>query len=244
MKEDVNRQFTIQEDADCIKILVSTNVIEEQIPIILEEIRLEFNGVQKQLYVQMMKKNFDYQSSAQILHWKKDFEQSVFILDAQKTYELAIFSRNYLKEVFSVDSLASLTETEIQYIQQGENVWYPTRFNPLRYQTYAKNSVILRHNNKVVGWCVVVPGSSELLIYDNLFVRTEYQSLGRAFSLFYYALAIQLKQSPIRYFTFAVHGDNDLMLKVLCKRSKNVLIDYQSVIIYKYYSPIVDRIIK
>lgn len=226
-------QFTIQEDLNSIKIMVSAAVIEEQVPSVLEKVRAEFIHVQKNLHVQLVKKKFEYKQANRILYWKKAIEQSVFILDAQKTYNLDVFSKNYLKDVFSIDSITSLTEEEIQQIQQGENDWYPTRFHPLRYQTYAKNSVILRHENEVIGWCVVVPTTSELLMYDNLFVKAEYQSFGRALSLFYHALSIQITQSPIRYITFTVHGDNDPMLKLLRKRVADVLIDYQNVVIYQ-----------
>ena len=181
-----------------------------------------------------MKKKFEYKQSNSISNWEKVIEQCVFILDAQKTYDLDVFSKSYLKDVFSVDSITSLTEEEIQQIQLGENDWYPTRYHPLRYQTYAKNSVILRQEDEVIGWCVVVPATSQLLMYDNLFVKAEYQSLGRALSLFHHALSIQIDQSPIRYITFSVHGDNHLMLKLLRERVTDVLIDYQNVVIYQY----------
>ena len=234
MREELGMQFTIQEDVDSIKIMVSTAVIGEQVPSILEKIRVKFIHVQKRLHVQLVIEQFEYKQANRISYWEKEIEQSVFILDAQKTHELDVFSKNYLKDVFSIDSITSLTEEEIQQIQQGENDWYPTRLHPLRYQTYAKNSVILRHKNEVIGWCIVVTATSQLLMYDNLFVKAEYQSFGRALSLFHHALSIQMTQSPIRYITFTVHGDNDPMLKLLRKRVKDVLIDYQNVVIYKF----------
>lgn len=233
MREELGIQFSTEEDVDSIQIMVSTAILDEQIPSILEKIRVKFIHVQKKLHVQLMKKKFEYKQANRISYWEKEIEQSVFILDAQKTYDLDVFSKNYLKDVFSIDSITSLTEEEIQQIQQGENDWYPTRFHPLRYQTYAKNSVILRHKNEVIGWCIVVPATSQLLMYDNLFVKAEYQSLGRALSLFHHALSIQMTQSPIRYITFTVHGDNDPMLKLLGKRVTDVLIDYQNVVIYQ-----------
>lgn len=228
----MTEQFTVQEDENSINIIVTTEVIATQVPAIIEKIRLAFSSVQKQLYVQFVKKEFDYQPAVSLVHWHKAIEQSVFILDAKKTYELDIFSKSYLKAAFSIDAITSLTAEEIKGIGQGENEWYPTRFHPLRYQSYAQNSVVLRHNQQVIGWCIVTPATPQLLLYDNLFVKKEYQSLGRALSLFHHALAIQLAQSPIRYFTFTVHGDNDLMLKVLKKRVETVLVDYQSVVIY------------
>jgi hypothetical protein len=45
------------------------------------------------------------------------------------------------------------------------------------------------------------PATSQLLVYDNLFVKAEYQSLGRTLSLFHHALTIQIEQSPIQYMT-------------------------------------------
>lgn len=230
LHQKLDIEYEIEEDLDTVRFIVNSSVDDTKVNEILDELGCGLYQTQKKLHVQFTKESFDYKRIPKLDRWEKIMEQCVFLLDAQKTFDLEVFSKSYLKGIFSIASVSSLTEAEKEEIQRGENVWFPTRFHPLRYEMYAKNSVILRCNDELIGWCITVPTNSQILLYDNLFLKAKYQSLGRALSLFHHALSIQLNESPFRYLTFSVHGDNDLMLRTLGKRVDSVLVDYRSVV--------------
>lgn len=229
-------EWIIDEQESELNITISTKVHAEEIAPLLQRIQVYYEKCEKNLYVQVTELEFNSKGDELELligNWTQDICQHIFILDALKIKELPIYKRKHLKENFTIHSIQELTPQEVTSIQHGENVWFPTRYHPLRYETMAYNSVILRDNKELIGWCVVVQATEQMLMYDNLFVKESYQSLARSLSLFQHAISIQLARTQIRYFTFVVDGQNKSMLKVLQNKVHSLMVDYQKVTVYK-----------
>ncbi|WP_016993742.1 hypothetical protein [Lysinibacillus boronitolerans] len=232
-KQSVEQEWSIEEQEKSLNIVVSTKLHHTQLEELLAHFADEYGTCNKDIYVQVSEVEFNENNVISSDKWKKEIAQHVFILDALKVKELPIFNRNHLKEGFTIHSIQELTPQDIDFIEKGENVWFPTRFHPLCYDTVATNSLILRHHKELVGWCVVLPSTNQLLMYDNLFVKERYQSLGRSLTLFWHAILLQLEQTPMKYLTFVVDGENEKMLKVLRNKVHAPLIDYQKVTVFK-----------
>lgn len=235
-KQTADAKWIIDEQDSELNITISAKVHAEQIPPILQRIQVYYEKCEKDLYVQVTEP--EYSSKGDELElllgkWQQNICQHIFILDALKTKELPIFMRKHLKEKFTIHSIQELTPQEIASIRHGENVWFPTRHHPLRYDKMASNSVILRDNNKLIGWCIVVQATEQMLMYDNLFVKESYQSFARSLSLFWHSLLIQIDRTQMRYITFVVDGQNKPMLKVLQNKVHSPMVDYQKVTVYK-----------
>lgn len=232
-KQSVEQEWSIEEQEKSLNIVVSTKLHHTQLEELLAHFAVEYGTCNKDIYVQVSEVEFNENNDISSDKWKKEIAQHVFILDALKVKELPFFNRNHLKEGYTIHLIQELTPQEIDIIEKGENVWFPTRFHPLRYETVANNSLILRHHKELVGWCVVLPSTNQLLMYDNLFVKERYQSLGRSLTLFWHAILLQLEQTPMKYLTFVVDGENEKMLNVLRSKVHVPLIDYQKVTVFK-----------
>lgn len=232
-KYTAEHEWTIDEQEYALNIIVSAKVHAEQIVPLLQRIQAYYEKSEKDIYVQVTEPAFRKENEVLLGKWQQDICQHIFILDVLKAKELPIFNRMHLKENFTIHSIQELTPQEVSSIQRGENVWFPTRFHPLRYETVARNSLILRDNDELVGWCVVVQATNQMLMYDNLFVKENYQSLARSLSLFWYAISMQIDQTQMDYLTFVVDGQNNRMLKVLQNKVHSPMVDYQKVAVYK-----------
>ncbi|MFD4490975.1 hypothetical protein [Lysinibacillus fusiformis] len=232
-QQNIEQEWLIDEQENSLIIVVTTKVSSSKLVELLAHFAAEYGTSNKDIYVQVSEVQFSKDNEVTADKWKKEISQHVFILDALKTKDLPIFSRNHLKEGFTVHSIQELTPQEVDFIQKGENVWFPTRYHPLCYETIADNSLILRRHDELIGWCVVLPSTNQLLMYDNLFVKERYQSLGRSLSLFWHAISIQLKRTQMKYLTFVVDGENEKMLKVLQNKVHVPLVDYQKVTVFK-----------
>ncbi|RNB92678.1 hypothetical protein EDM56_00600 [Brevibacillus fluminis] len=164
--------------------------------------------------------------------WSNQTNQHVFLFDGIKMANDQWLKNQFLSNDYTIDSVLTLTEHEKQEISTGLDEWYPARFHPLHYQTMGKNSLVLRHKGEVIGWCITCVAGQNILLYDNLFVKKGYWNMARSISLFGKALQIQLSESPIRYVSFTVHGDNIPLLKIIKKRSMSYIVDYQNLKVY------------
>lgn len=233
LKRQPEYEWQINEQEESVNI-IAEKLHKAQIVSFLEKIESDYKTCKKDIYVQVSEIEFKEEKDKTIYNWIEDISQHVFILDAMETEKLPIFTRNHLREEFTVHSIRDLTSEEIDSIQKGENNWFPSRYHPLRYERMARNSLILRHRNELIGWCIVVPATDQLLMYDNLFVKENYQSLARSLSLFWHAVSIQVKQTQIKYLTFVVDGGNKRMLKLLQNKVHMPLVDYQKITVFKW----------
>ncbi|MET3658400.1 hypothetical protein [Sporosarcina psychrophila] len=233
-QQAIERDLIINEQEHALNIIVSAKVRAEQIVPLLQRIQEYYEKCEKDLYVQITETEFSKGNDEVLLgKWQQDICQHIFILDALKTKESPIFHPMHLKENFTIHSIQELTQHEVSSIQLGENVWFPTRYHPLRYETMAHNSLILRDNNELIGWCIGVHATQQMLMYDNVFVKERYQSLARSLSLFWHAISMQIERTQMQYLTFVVDGQNERMLKVLRNKVRFPMIDYQKVTVYK-----------
>ncbi|MFD2444568.1 hypothetical protein ACFSO7_11380 [Bacillus sp. CGMCC 1.16607] len=166
-------------------------------------------------------------------NWILKNHQNIFIFDGQNMNKDHWLLINHLTEDFTIDSIQSVTNQEEEEIERGKNIWYPERFYPFQYNSMGKNSLVMRFKGNIIGWCVTTIAGSNMLMYDNLFVKKEYWNLGRSISLFGKSLKIQCEESDIKYVTFTVHGDNKPLLKILHKRTLDYKVDYKELKVYE-----------
>ncbi|WP_153732800.1 hypothetical protein [Sporosarcina obsidiansis] len=233
-QQAIEHDWIIDEQELTLTFIVLAKVQTEQIIPLLQQIQMLYEKCGKDLYVQITETEFRKENEVVLRKWQQDLCQHIFILDVLKTKELPIFTRRHLKENFTIHSIQDLTSQEVASIQDGENVWFPTRYHPLRYEQIAQNSLILRDDNELIGWCIVVPATQQMLMYDNIFVKERYQSLARSLSLFLHAISMQIERTQMQYLTFVVDGQNERMLKVMQNKVHVPLIDYQKVTVYKF----------
>lgn len=226
-------QWHLDEQEKSVHITVQKALTASEVMAILQLVEAKYEAEQKDIIIQFIETTLST-TSIQKPCWQLELCQHIFILDAVKAASLSSFQRVPLKKEFTVAPISELTEQERVDINLGIDVWLHPRFNPLHYTEVASNSKILRHKGELIGWCIVVGASDQMLMYDNVFVKVPYQGLGRAMLLFWHALNEQLQTMPQRYITFVVDGHNQSMIKLLQKKVTASLIDYQKVTVLRY----------
>ncbi|MBW4495159.1 MAG: TIGR03032 family protein [Oscillatoria princeps RMCB-10] len=147
------------------------------------------------------------------LNWQPP--QTTFLLAKSRTDIIgkAPWLHKYpLPAAFTVFPWGELTPDERQEILQGQ--WYPPSLSPFGDEARIEpvNSLGLRYNGGLIGWCVNHRVAADTIRYSTLFVRERFQKLGRGASLLAESIKLQVA-SPIPYCTFSTAVDNAPMLK-------------------------------
>jgi ribosomal protein S18 acetylase RimI-like enzyme len=112
---------------------------------------------------------------------------------------------------FTVFPWSELTAAERDRIQQRQA--YPDSLNPFTDDPRLEpiNSLGLRYQGEVIGWTLNHRVAFDTIRYSTLFVETQFQRMGRGFSLLTEAVKRHI-ESGIPYATSAVASDNLAML--------------------------------
>jgi GNAT superfamily N-acetyltransferase len=117
---------------------------------------------------------------------------------------------------FSIFLWTELTKTERMIIQHNQEIkqWYPESLSPFQDEEIieSSNSLGLRYKGEIVGWMITHRFAPDTIRYTALFVRQDFQKMGRAISLL--AKAINLHNSSnIPEGLFVVDPENKFMLR-------------------------------
>lgn len=117
---------------------------------------------------------------------------------------------------------SELTPTEKQEILPGQ--WDTPSLFPFSDDSRIEqvNSLVLRYNGEIIGWCVNHRVAPDTIRYSTLFVREKFQKLGRGVSLLAESIKRQIAGS-VPYYTFAVARENAQMLQFVNRRLKDYL---------------------
>jgi GNAT superfamily N-acetyltransferase len=111
---------------------------------------------------------------------------------------------------------SELSEIERERLRSSETIGYPPYLSPFKNEQNIEKliSLGLREGDQVIGWSVVHRVAEDTLLYNSLFVQSQYQHLGCAIILL--AASIQLQQEHnIPYSMFAVNMDNPVMRRIV-----------------------------
>ncbi len=129
---------------------------------------------------------------------------------------------NALPSGYTIFPWVELTKEERKLIQkqQVSFPWYPEILCPFEEEESIEpsNSLGLRYQNQVVGWMITHRVATDTVRYTKLFVRKEFQHLGRAIPLLAKAIKLHLERKDNTKSMFTVAVDNALMVKFTYRR--------------------------
>jgi len=130
-------------------------------------------------------------------------------------------NRYRLPENFEIFPWSELTRKERHNIltRQRRNPWFPLELTPFQEEQRIEhlNSLGLRYNSEVVGWMITHRVAEDTIQYTSLFVRKEFQRLGRAIPLLSEAIKRQMP-SGIERGICQVHVDSLPMIRYMKRR--------------------------
>jgi GNAT superfamily N-acetyltransferase len=91
-----------------------------------------------------------------------------------------------------------------------------TVFNPYQNpeRIYPSTSLLMRYNEKIIGWCISYQMKAGTIEYNNLFVFNDFRNKGYAIKLIELALAAQHLKTTIPYATWIINAQNNAILRV------------------------------
>lgn len=152
------------------------------------------------------------------LNWQPP--KTTFFLGKTTTQNIAKapwLSLNSLPDGVTIFPWVELTAKEQQTIRQRAD--YPAALNPFSSDPRLEplNSLGLRDQETVIGWCVTHRVAADTIRYSSLFVQEKYQKFGRAITLLTAAIKLQIASSIPNY-TFSVAIENPQMKQFLHRR--------------------------
>jgi GNAT superfamily N-acetyltransferase len=129
--------------------------------------------------------------------------------------------RHALPDDFQIFPWSDLTAVERSDILNRQRcaAWYPPELTPFQEENRIEylNSLGLRHNGEVVGWMITHRLDANTIQYTSLFVRKEFQRLGRAIPLLAEAIRRQMP-SGIERGVCQIHLDSLPMIRYMKRR--------------------------
>lgn len=135
---------------------------------------------------------------------------------------------------FSVFSWCALSAEERAGIlaKQSASPWYPEELTPFKNEQQIEpiNSLGLRYNGEIVGWCIGHVMTADTVRYSSLFVRREHQITGRAIPLLANSIYRLLDAPHYKLAMFDVAMDNVPMLRFVKTRMAPYLISVRYIL--------------
>ncbi|MBR8827123.1 MAG: TIGR03032 family protein [Gomphosphaeria aponina SAG 52.96 = DSM 107014] len=146
------------------------------------------------------------------LGWEKP--KTTFLLAKTTTEKIAQapwLDQYPLPEKFTIFPWVEITPTELEELKQLN---YPPSLSPLTQDSRLEplNSLGLRYDGKVIGWCLTHRVDQQTIRYSTMYVEPPFQKMGRGIALIAAALKLQIN-SNIPYYKYAVAADNQPMLR-------------------------------
>jgi GNAT superfamily N-acetyltransferase len=138
---------------------------------------------------------------------------SLLQTDREHIIQAPWLNKYSLPSSFTIFPWQELTPSEQAELTQRND--YPPSLSPLTQDTRLENlnSLGLRYQGKVVGWCLTHRIDPQTLRYSTMYVEPKFQKLGRGISLIAEAIKRQLNQPQIPYFKWSTAADNQPMLR-------------------------------
>jgi len=122
---------------------------------------------------------------------------------------------------FSAFLWSELTKNERMIIQQKQEAdqWYPESLSPFQDEEIIEplNSLGLRYKGEVVGWMITHRLTPDTIRYTSLFIRQDFQNLGRAIPLLAKAIYLH-NSSKVTKGIFVVEIENKPMCRFVKRR--------------------------
>lgn len=153
-------------------------------------------------------------------HWPTRRQQLRFLMLDGGIAAASWFRTAVLAPPYSIASWSSVTEAERRalWASQQARAWIPDELLPSRFETGldSHNSLVLRHDDAVVGWALLRPVDDRTVHYANVFADPLYNRAGRTFAtlaLVAAAVRRQVQQRGVRsrgIFEIAPHNTSFL----------------------------------
>jgi len=146
------------------------------------------------------------------LGWEKP--KTTFLLAKSSTEKIAQIpwlNKYPLPAKFTLFPWTEITPTDLEDLKQLN---YPPSLSPLNQDSRLEtlNSLGLRYDGKVVGYCITHRVDEQTIRYSTMYVEPPFQKMGRGITLIAEALKRQIN-SNIPYYKCAVAADNQPMLR-------------------------------
>jgi GNAT superfamily N-acetyltransferase len=144
----------------------------------------------------------------------------VFIGDISRMDGLSWFHSFKLPREYSIFQWCQLRAEERAEIECGLEAWYPSALSPFHDEELMDHdhSVGLRYKGKVIGWVIMQRLASNMLLYKTLFVKQEFQRLGRGLAMVIEMIRRTQLVNRIPFGTMAIEPKNEGMLRIVRSR--------------------------
>ncbi len=128
--------------------------------------------------------------------------------------------RLQLSPPFTLHSFESLSREERLMIRQGNGKWYPSILDPFAEEEHIDHecSLIVRHLHKIIGWMILEHFDDQTVLFKTMFVKKEYQRMGRGIALVAEAYRRVLHDGKYTNGIFFAEADNKSMIQFMHRR--------------------------